>query len=199
MLQEYERFPQWLVDIEEGKIWSKKHKRYIGRIDKKGYVNVKPPKGYKHCCIHQYIWIAANQADIPEGYEIHHIDHNTLNNSIYNLELVEQFKHRSEHKKGFKLTEDTKKKMSKAKKGYKHSEETKKRMSKTKKGILLNNPKLSKQVGQYTLKGELVKVWCSTNECGRNGYTQSHISQCCRGELKKHKGFKWKYYNETEL
>lgn len=183
MLKEYERFPNWLVDVEEGKIWSKKLKRYIGAICKDGYVRVYPPKGYKHRKFHQYIWMCANQADIPEGYDIHHIDHNPSNNSIYNLELIESTKHRSEHNIGINHYLY----------GKHHTEYTKKKMSEAHKGTQLNRKDLSKQVAQYTLEGELVKIWCSTNECGRNGFNSGHICACCRGKLKKHKGFKWKY------
>lgn len=56
-----------------------------------------------------------------------------------------------------------------------------------------NNPKLSKEVYQYTLDNQLVKVWKSTNECGRNGFCQSHVASCCRGERRSHKGFIWSY------
>lgn len=51
----------------------------------------------------------------------------------------------------------------------------------------------SKKVYQYTLDGELVKVWSSTMECGRNGYNQSKIVSCCNGKRKSHKGYKWNY------
>ena len=50
-----------------------------------------------------------------------------------------------------------------------------------------------KSVYQYTLDGELVKVWSSTIECGRNGYNRCHIVSCCNGKRKSHKGFKWSY------
>lgn len=51
----------------------------------------------------------------------------------------------------------------------------------------------TKQVYQYTLQGELVKIWKSSMECGRNGFTQSSISQCCNGKLKQHKGYIWSH------
>lgn len=41
--------------------------------------------------------------------------------------------------------------------------------------------------------GIVVKIWDSTNEAGRNGYTQSCISLCCRGLQKHHKKFQWQY------
>lgn len=53
--------------------------------------------------------------------------------------------------------------------------------------------KLSKPVLQYTLDGEFVREWKSTMECGRNGYNQGHIVNCCQGKHKTHKGYIWKY------
>lgn len=51
----------------------------------------------------------------------------------------------------------------------------------------------SKKVYQYTLDGTLVKIWKSTQECGRNGFGQGNVAACCRGELDKYKGFRWSY------
>ena len=58
---------------------------------------------------------------------------------------------------------------------------------------LLNHPNKSKKVYQYTLDGKFVKEWESTKECGRNGFDQSNISSCCRGERKTHRGYRWSY------
>jgi hypothetical protein len=208
MLREYGKFPHWEIDVEEGKIWSLKHKRYIGSTDKKGYVKVEPPKGFKLKCVHQYIWIVVN-GNIPEGYDIHHIDHNPSNNSIYNLELKKRKEHLSEHKIGTHHTEDTKKKMSESKKGIIFSEEHKRKMSESKKGkhcseetklkiskSQINNPNKSKQVMQLTLDDKVVKIWDSTRECGRNGFDNRNVSKCCNGKLKTYKGFIWKYIEE---
>lgn len=53
--------------------------------------------------------------------------------------------------------------------------------------------KQSKKVIQLTLDDVFVKEWNSTMECGRNGYIQSKVVQCCNGKRKTHCGFKWKY------
>lgn len=177
-----ERFPNWDVDVEKGEIYSLKNKRYIGTIDKYGYVRVKPINGYKHCTIHQYIWICVN-GDIPEGYDIHHIDGNKQNNSIYNLELIEKTEHIREHKQN--ISDETKRKISETLKGFKHSEETKLKIRK-------NSP-LKKKVGQYTLDGELVKIYDSISEIPSNKFIQSNISNCCNGKRKTHKGFIWRF------
>ena len=51
----------------------------------------------------------------------------------------------------------------------------------------------SKPVLQFTLDGEFVREWESTNECGRNGFNQGNIWSCCNGKLKQYKGFIWRY------
>ena len=55
------------------------------------------------------------------------------------------------------------------------------------------NGKLSKKVYQYDLKGNLVNIWPSTMDCGRNGYDSKTISACCLGKLKTHQNFIWSY------
>ena len=47
--------------------------------------------------LHQYIWEKEN-GSIPKGYEIHHIDQNTDNNSIENLCLLSIKEHQEIHK-----------------------------------------------------------------------------------------------------
>lgn len=68
--------------------------------------------------------------------------------------------------------------------------------------VKLASDALKKQVYQYTLDGELVKVWNSTRECGRNGFNQSAVAKCCNGgfnykgrwiNCKIFKGYKWSY------
>jgi len=56
-----------------------------------------------------------------------------------------------------------------------------------------NHPNKSKKVYQYTLDNQLVKVWDSTMECQRNGFNNSNVGKCCRGEYKQHRGFRWSY------
>ena len=55
------------------------------------------------------------------------------------------------------------------------------------------NRNKSKKVLQFSLSGEFIREWPSTAECGRNGFNRGHVSSCCNGKLKTHKGFRWKY------
>lgn len=56
-----------------------------------------------------------------------------------------------------------------------------------------NNPSKSSKVYQYKKDGTLVVIWESTRECGRNGFHQSAVSACCRGERKQYRGYIWSY------
>ena len=60
-------------------------------------------------------------------------------------------------------------------------------------GISRRAESISKQVYQYSKDLELIAVWKSTNECGRNGYNQGSVVSCCNGKLKTHKGYIWSY------
>lgn len=51
----------------------------------------------------------------------------------------------------------------------------------------------AKQVYQYDKELNLIQVWKSTNECGRNGFNFRNISECCNGKRNFHKGFIWSY------
>ena len=57
----------------------------------------------------------------------------------------------------------------------------------------LNSEELSKQVFQYSLDGELVRVWESLAEAGRNGYINQNISHCCNGKRKTSGGYRWSF------
>lgn len=46
--------------------------------------------------MHRYVWEHTN-GKIPEGYSIHHIDHDPENNALTNLELVETKEHARRH------------------------------------------------------------------------------------------------------
>lgn len=55
--------------------------------------------------LHREIWRKCN-GEIPEGYDIHHVDGNPLNNEISNLECKERSKHHSDH--GYERENDPK-------------------------------------------------------------------------------------------
>ena len=56
--------------------------------------NENKKKGYS--TLHRDMWIAEYGA-IPEGYDVHHKDGNSLNNTLENFELVTRKEHAKEH------------------------------------------------------------------------------------------------------
>ena len=50
----------------------------------------------------------------------------------------------------------------------------------------------SKRVGAFK-NNELIFTFPSAAEAGRQGFCQAHISDCCNGKRKTHKGFEWRY------
>jgi len=66
-------------------------------FDKAGYMIVYCPK--KTMMYHRLVWSKYN-GKIPEGYHIHHIDGNKLNNDISNLQLISSSEHSKLHHSG---------------------------------------------------------------------------------------------------
>lgn len=51
----------------------------------------------------------------------------------------------------------------------------------------------SKPVYQYKLTGELVKEWACAAETRKFGFNPAHVGCCCKGVMRQHKGYVWKY------
>ena len=83
-------------------------------------------------------------------------------------------------------SEETRRKQSEAKKGKPHSEEHKRKMSIP---IMQIDPSTNK----------VVNVWGSSMAAEREcGFNHGHITSCCKGRLKTHKGYKWQYLHSVD-
>ena len=135
------------------------------RTDKKtGYLHVVLCKDGKVKEFTVHRLVAEAFLPNPHNYPcVNHKDENKLNNSVSNLEWCT---HKYNSNYGTAIQRNSQKRI---------------------------NGKCSKKVYQYTLDGQFVKEWESTAECDRNGYNHGNVAACCRGELKKYKGFIWKY------
>jgi len=115
-------------------------------------------------------WIALTYPELIEndyfdGAEIDHKDGDKMNNNPLNLHWVSRA-------------------------GNMNNPITKKQIANTE----LNRSDLSKRVFQYTLDGEYVNDYPSTQEAARlTGFSQGCIAAVARGERETHKGYKWIY------
>lgn len=58
----------------------------------------------------------------------------------------------------------------------------------------MKNDGCSKQVAQYDMNMNLIKIYPSANEAKRQtGFSQGHISEVCRREKPQYKNYIWKY------
>lgn len=67
-----------------------------GTISGKGYLRVWDKKQKRYRMYHNMVWEEYN-GTIPKGMQVHHIDHNKLNNDINNLKLVDSLTHKRIH------------------------------------------------------------------------------------------------------
>ena len=101
-----------------------------GEVQKTHILNGRPC--FKGIGIHQ--WQVHTNIGYKEGFDIHHLDENKLNNSLSNLVYLTRSEHTKIHNKGKQLSEETKRKLSESHKGRTFSEEWKKKLSEANKG-----------------------------------------------------------------
>jgi hypothetical protein len=142
------------------------------RIDKYGYPCIVLSKNgiKKHFTIHRLVCItfAPNPLNKPQ---INHIDGNKLNNHVSNLEwctAIENVTHSV-------IT------------GLKGTSKGKKRINK------VQQPLRRKPVIQMSTNGDVINEYDSISDACKNGFTITHISRCCKGQAKVHKGYLWRF------
>ena len=217
-----EGFPNYLV-TSHGRIISLKDNKGKRRIKelkqaknkRNDYMQLTLHKNGK--CYTKRVHRLVAQAFIPNPEnkpQVNHIDENKTNNHMSNLEWmtsIENVNHGTRNERASKVLSDgrlkgknnpfygknhsyeTKAKLSKSHTGKKHTEETKSKMSKSKKG--LNHPRAISVIG-FKINGCDIKYYKYMSECENDGFSPTHISKCCKGKLKSHKGYDWFYTDE---
>ena len=114
---------------------------------------------------HRVVYESVTSQPIPDGLDVNHINEIKTDNRFENLNLMTR-KENNNHGT--------------------HNERVRKTNT--------NNPKMSKQVAQYDMEGNLIQVWSSTREVQRQlGFGSGNISSCCTRKLKSAYGFIWRY------
>lgn len=212
-------FPNHIIDLENGVIYSKRKHTYTTNTDKKGYVSccIKDVYGNYYYKVHQVIITEGLQLPkhlwpIDENGVRYIVDHiipvkNGGTNSFSNLHLIpkpdnsrnpisiENFRKAVEGEKNpfhnKHHSEETKKKMSDFRKSTTMDSITKEKISKSLKGRPSPN---RKKTYQYSLDGVLIKIWESASAAAIElGFSRDSISDCCNGKRKNYKGYIWSY------
>lgn len=129
-------------------------------------------KNSKRTRVYVHKLVATHFLENPNEYnEIDHIDGNPKNNHFKNLKWCT-------HKENMNNPNTIWK--------YKYNNKGK-----------YNNKNTSKKVVQLK-GGEIVSIFPSACEAGRNGFTRSCIYQCCKHIIRKYKGYEWMYLSDYE-
>lgn len=158
----------YYVDLD-GNVYSvygsevKEIKPFISR----GYVNFKlrtVENKDRNIRVHRLVAMAAFEDGYSEECnQVDHLDGNKSNNHYMNLQWVS-------------------------------ASENMKRTTRSRNMGQYNGRIPTKAVERYDLEtNETLAIYASTSEATRDGYTQSSICACCKGILKTHKGFGWRY------
>lgn len=204
---QFRDFKNYDIDAQGKIINLKRNKELNPTLDSSGYLQTKLYKdGVAYSLkIHKIIYITFN-GEIPQGYEIDHINGDKTDNRLENLRCVthkencsnpitfERFlksikteeylkKHRenSDKRRGIKLSDEIRKKMSEARKGKcppKYVLEAAKKVH-------------QKRVYQYTLEGELVREYYPLKTVEDYGFNRQSVFKCLKGYWNTYKGYKW--------
>lgn len=160
--------------------------------------------------------------EIPEGYEVDHINTIKNDNRVENLRIVTHKDNMNNPKTikkmsgkigplnpnyGKKVSEETKKKLRRfllsdknPRRGSHLSETHKQRIGDSNRGRRCaeqTKRKLSKPIIQYNLDGNFLREWESATVVQRElGFQKTNVCNCCMGRLKHAYGFIWRYKNK---
>lgn len=147
----------------------------------KGYRYVSLGKADGFCLYH--ILVAKAFPEICgkwfEGCQVHHINHNSLDNRPENLIVISASEHSKIH---YQSKSDSFKKSSE-KRSMAISEALKGRRAVEK----------HKPIIQMSKDGDFICQWDCISDVKDAGYDPSNVCSCCKGKIKTAYGFKWQY------
>ena len=166
-------FPDYLV-TSYGRVFSLKHgklKELKQAKNKQGYLVVCLCKNNKK--INKRVHRLVAQSFIPNPnnkQQVNHIDENKENNNVSNLEWMTHKENNDYGTRNQRIS-----KAISGEKSYMFGKES------------INR----KKVLRY--KNEEIKIYSCIKDVEKDGFNPSHISDCCKGKRKSHKGYQWFY------
>lgn len=172
---------------DDGRVWSKKSKKWMKqhiRDSKKGYLCVGLCINGKRIFLQIHKIVAKTFIPNPQNKPcIDHINTIRTDNRVENLRWV-TYEENSNNPITLQRCSDIRK-------GKKLSETTKKKLSEAHIGQISAR---RKKVYQYTKDKQLINEYESvTDAAKKNNFDRGSIGHCCRGKLKTYKGYIWKY------
>lgn len=125
---------------------------------------------------HRYIMEQQIGRRLRKDEVVHHIDGNKKNNELSNLQLMTRKEHSSLHWNRSSLSEELNRQRSKKLKSRYKREYQKSAIA----------------VQQFSKNGEMTREYKSIMDVEQFGYDNRHVSACCNGKRKTHRGFIWK-------
>lgn len=178
---------------DEGIITNEDGKELSIQKDNVGYCSVFIAG--KRYLVHRIVYMSFF-GEIPEGYQIHHINGNKSDNRVSNLKMMSMKDHQNLHKQKYPFSKvcvvcgkefvpnKTKRKCAKT-----CSYECWLMITKE------NATNRKKKIVQEDLNGNKIKIWDSARDIqNETGYFESNINKCCKGKVKTYKGYVWKYF-----
>lgn len=157
----------------ERSVWSIKTQKWLKpRPMPNGYIQICLTKDGMHH--YRYLHRLIGEAFLEKGendYEIDHCNGQRADNRLCNIRWTD--------KTGNMRNPLTRENISNQRTGKPLGDEAKR--------------KLFKKVYQYTLDGELVKVWDCVRDVETEGFCRHNVAAVCRGVVKTHKGYRWSY------
>ena len=196
---------------EEGKIFNIKYNRQLHpTLDGSGYEQVKLYKEGIYCSlkVHKIVW-ESFVGEVPKGMEIDHKNGIKTDNRLRNLRCVTHIENCTNPITYAKFIDaiNSKEYLEKRKinankrKGIKLSEEIKRKMSESRKGICPSKHALDKAkeihqktIYQYELDtNTLIRIYYPLNEVEKFGFSRCCVWRAATGKIKQYKGYRWSY------
>lgn len=181
-------------------IYNQQMKLLKQKINNKGYLQVTTRKTWgarsqANRLVHRIIAQAFIKPDLDDRYEVHHKDHNPLNNSIDNLEPMLRHDHKIEHLQKYPLVKICEvcgneyiPKPTKRNRSHTCSNECKIQLDK------IHAAKRKRPIGQYDTNHIFLKTWDSARDIQNElGFRESNINKCCNHNINSAYGYIWEY------
>lgn len=158
----------------------------------------------------KYLWISANNREVPRGYQVDHIDNNPRNDVVENLQLLTQKENIQKYHLFHRPHPDIEltcpicgKLFYKDYRFRNRVQQGRTTCSRKCMGVLFSlrmegrfdgvTPQKKKSVIATHIKTGEVKNYSSISSVTEDGFIPSCVWRCCTQKVKKHKGFTWKF------